>query len=87
MPLQWATTEAARQGGEPGGQIKNYSHDNLLKEIELKAAVTGSTRRVKGKGSVPKKAQQLKMEKTLTLGSKLEVAEGGDVSVDEGVDR
>jgi hypothetical protein len=41
-----------------GGQrakIKNYSHDNLLKEAELKAALTGSTRRAKG--SPPKKAQ------------------------------
>jgi hypothetical protein len=24
-------------------KIKNYSHDNLLKETELKAALTGST--------------------------------------------
>jgi hypothetical protein len=33
-----------------GGQrakINNYSHDNLLKEKELKAALTGSTRRAK----------------------------------------
>jgi hypothetical protein len=40
-----------------GGQrakIKNYSHDNLLKETELKAALTGSTRRAKG--TPPKKA-------------------------------
>ncbi len=41
MPPQWATTEAARRG--PEGQIKNYSHDNLLKEAELKVALTGST--------------------------------------------
>ncbi len=34
LPPQWATTEAARRG--PEGQIKNYSHDNLLKETELK---------------------------------------------------
>ncbi len=64
--------------------VKNYSHDNLLKETELKAALTGSTRRAKG--SPPKKAQWLKKEKTLTIGSKLEVAEGEDVEVDEGVD-
>ncbi len=38
------------------------------------------------KGSQPKKAPRLKKEKTLTLSSKLEVAEGGDVDVDEGVD-
>ncbi len=30
LPPQWATTEAARRG--PEGQLKNYSHDNLLKE-------------------------------------------------------
>jgi hypothetical protein len=49
-----------------GGQrakIKNYFHDNLLKETELKAALTGSTRRAKG--SPPKKAQQLKKERRL----------------------
>jgi hypothetical protein len=47
-----------------GGQrakIKNYSHNNLLKEAELKAALTGSTRRAKG--SLPKKAQRLKKRK------------------------
>jgi hypothetical protein len=34
------------QGSQMGGQrakIKNYSHDNLLKETELKAALTGRT--------------------------------------------
>jgi hypothetical protein len=70
-----------------GGQrakIKNCSRDNLLKETELKSALTGSTRRAKG--SLPKKAQRLKKEKTLTIGSKLEVAEGEDIDVDEGVD-
>jgi hypothetical protein len=29
------------------GQIKNYSYNNLLKETELKAALTGSTRKAK----------------------------------------
>jgi hypothetical protein len=29
--------------GGPKGQIRNYSHNNLLKETELKAALTGST--------------------------------------------
>jgi hypothetical protein len=38
------------------------------------------------KGSPPKKAQQLKKGKTLALCSNLEVAEGEDVEVDEGVD-
>ncbi len=68
----------------PEGQINNYSHDNLLKETELKAALTVSTRRAKG--SPPKKAQRLKKEKTLTLGSKLAVVEGGDVDGDEVAD-
>ncbi len=61
LPPQWATTEAARRG--PEGQIKNYSHDNLLKETELKAALTGSTRRAKG--SPPKKAQRFKRKRHL----------------------
>jgi hypothetical protein len=72
------------QGSQTGGQrakIKNYSHDNLLKETELKAALTGSTGRAKG--SLPKKSQQLKKGKTLTLCSNLEVAEGCDVGRDE----
>ncbi len=30
LPPQWATTEAARREAE--GRIKNYSHDNLLRE-------------------------------------------------------
>ncbi len=56
LPPQWATTKAARRG--PEGQIKNYSHNNLLKETGLKAAPTGRTTRAKG--SPPKKAQRLK---------------------------
>ncbi len=28
--------------GRPEGQIKNYSHDHLLKETEFKAALTGT---------------------------------------------
>jgi hypothetical protein len=39
-----------------------------------------------GKGSPPKKAPRLKQEKTHTLFSNLEIAEGGDVVVDEDVD-
>ncbi len=49
-----------------GGQrakIKNFSHNNLLKETKLKAALTGSTGRAKG--SPPKKAQRLKKERRL----------------------
>jgi hypothetical protein len=62
------------QGSQTGGQwakIKNYYHDNLPKETELKAALTGSTGRAKG--SPPKKAQQRKKGKTLTLCSNLEL--------------
>jgi hypothetical protein len=72
------------RGSQTGGQrakIKNYSHDNLLKETELKAALTGSTGRAKG--SPPKKAQCVKKGKTLTLCFNLEVAEGCDVRGDE----
>ncbi len=72
------------QTGAQGAKIKNYSRDNLLKETELKAALTGSTRRAKG--SPPKKAQRLKKGKTLTLGSNLAVVEGCDVGVDEVAD-
>jgi hypothetical protein len=39
-----------------------------------------------GKGSPPKKAPRLRKEKTLTLCSNLEIAEGEDVIVDEDVD-
>ncbi len=37
LPPQWATAKAARWG--PEGQIKNDSHNKLLKETELKAAL------------------------------------------------
>ncbi len=56
----------------------------LLKETELKAALKWSTRRAKG--SQPKKKHQVEKKKTLTLGSKLAVAEGGVVDGDEVVD-
>jgi hypothetical protein len=39
-----------------------------------------------GKGSLRKKAPRFKKEKTLTLCSDLEIAEGGDIVVDEDVD-
>jgi hypothetical protein len=55
------------QKGCQRARIENYSHDNLLKETELKTALTGSTG--KAKGSPPKKAKRLKKGKTLTLGS------------------
>jgi hypothetical protein len=50
---------SGQQSRQPdGGQrakIKNYSHDNLLKETELKAALAVST--VGQKAALPKKAQ------------------------------
>ncbi len=72
MPPQWTTTEAARRGAR--GQIKNYSHDNLLKETEGKAALTGSTRRAKG--SPPKKASRLKKERHLLYAPNLKLQKG-----------
>jgi hypothetical protein len=63
------------QTGSQKAKIKNYSHYNLLKETELKAALTGSIGRAKDS-----------LGKTLTLCSNLDVAEGEDVEVDEGVD-
>ncbi len=58
--------------GEVRGQIKDYSHDSLRKNTEIKAAPTGSTVR-----------QKAKRRKTLTLCSNLEVAEGDGIGVDE----
>jgi hypothetical protein len=76
LPPQWATTEAARRGARGPKKLKNYSHDNLLKETEQRA-----------KGSQPKKAPKfMKKEKMLTLCSNLELAVGDDVVVDEDVD-
>ncbi len=65
------------RGSQIGGQrakIKNYSHDNLLKETELKAALTGSTRGAKG--SPPKKAQRLKKERCLIYATILKLQKG-----------
>jgi hypothetical protein len=72
------------EGGGPEGQIKNYSDDNLLKETELKAALTVSTRRAKRQPA--KEITMVEKEKTLTLGSKLAVVEGGGVDGDEVAD-
>jgi hypothetical protein len=73
LPPQWATTEAARREGQR--PIKDYSHDSLRKNTELKAALTGSIVR-----------QKAKRRKKLTLCSDLEIAEGDGVVVDEDVD-
>ncbi len=70
------------QTGGQRAKIKNYSHINLQKETELMAALIGSTVGQKQ----PTKESMVEKGKTLTLCSKLEVAEGEDVEVDEGVD-
>jgi hypothetical protein len=65
------------QGSQTGGQrakIKNYSHDNLLRETELKAALTGSTRRAIG--TSPKKAQRLKKGRRLLYAPNLKLQRG-----------
>ncbi len=49
--------------GGPEDQIRTTLRTIFLKETELKAALTGSTRRAKG--SPPKKAQRLKKERCL----------------------
>jgi hypothetical protein len=58
--------------GEARGQIKDYSHHNLRKNTELKAALDWKHREAKAK-----------RRKTLTLCSNLEVAEGDSVGVDD----
>ncbi len=65
------------QGSQTGGQrakINNYSYDNLLKETELKAALTGSTGRAKG--IPPKKARRLKKERRLLYAPILKLKKG-----------
>jgi hypothetical protein len=37
------------QAGRPEAEIKDYSHNNIQKNTELKAALTGSTVRQKAK--------------------------------------
>jgi hypothetical protein len=52
------------RGSQTGGQkakIKNYSQDNLLKEIELKAALTGSI--VGQKAACPKESTTIEKRK------------------------
>jgi hypothetical protein len=61
--------------GKARGRIKDYSHESLRKNTELKAVLTGRTAR-----------QEAKRRKTLTLCSNLEIAEGDGVVVNEDVD-
>jgi hypothetical protein len=46
--------------GRPEGQIKNYSHDNLLKETELEVALTRST---VGQKATHRRKQRLRKRK------------------------
>ncbi len=54
--------------------LLNHSHDNLLKETELKTVLTGSIRRAKG--SPPKKAQRLEKEGGLLCAPNLKLQKG-----------
>ncbi len=72
MPPQWATTEAARRGAR--GPNKNYSNDNLLKETELKVALTGST--VGQKAARQRKQRLRKKERRLLYAPILKLQKG-----------
>ncbi len=54
------------QTGGQGAKIKNYSHNNLLTETELKPAVTGSTLGQKERRLLY--AQIFKLQKGVMLG-------------------
>ncbi len=57
------------QTGRPEAEIKDYSHNNLQKNTELKAALTGSTVRQKAKGKRRLLcAPILKLQKGMVLG-------------------
>jgi hypothetical protein len=80
---QWATAEAAKWRAK--GTKKGYSHDMLLKENRAKSS--SKLKHLKGqKAARKRKAPWLKKGKTLTLSSKLAVADGGGVDGDEVVD-
>ncbi len=82
LPPQWATAEAARRGARRPNKRTTLTTD-YQKKTELKAALNWSTRRAKGS---QRKRHCWKKEKTLTLGSKLAVVEGGGVDGDEVAD-
>jgi hypothetical protein len=69
---KWATTEAAKRG--PEGQRKNYSHGNVLKETELKVALTEST--VGQKAARQRKQQLGKKERRLLYAPILKLQKG-----------
>ncbi len=60
--------------GRPESQIKNYSHNNLLKETELKVALTGST--VGQKASCQRKQRLRKKERRLLYAPILKLQKG-----------
>jgi hypothetical protein len=65
--------KAAIRGGQRA-KIKNYSHDNLLKETELKAALTGST--VGQKAACQRKQRLRKKERRLLYAPILKLQRG-----------
>jgi hypothetical protein len=73
LPLQWATTEAARREGQRPN--KGLLSQQFTKEHRAKGSSDWKHSEAKGQ-----------KRKTLTLRSNLEVAEGDDVVVDEDVD-
>jgi hypothetical protein len=58
-------------------KVFHYSRNNLLRETELKATLTGST--LQGKRQPAKESTTIENGKMLTLCSNLEVADGCDV--------
>jgi hypothetical protein len=58
----------------PEGKIKNYSHDNLLKETELKVALTGTT--VGQKAACQRKQRLRKKERRLLYAPILKLQKG-----------
>ncbi len=79
LPPQWPTPEAARRGARgPNKELLSWQFTK-----GNKAENSSDWKHSWAKGSPPKKATIEKKRKTLTLCSNLEVAEGGDVGVDE----
>ncbi len=76
------------QGSQTEGQgakYRGFSHNMLLKEVELKSSSKLKHYKV-NRQPCQRKTPQVVKGKTLTIGSKLEVAEVGGVDVDEGVE-
>jgi hypothetical protein len=79
LPPQWATTEATRWGARrPNKELLSWQptkRKQSLKQLWLEAQL--------GRRQPAKESNDWEKRKTLTLCSNLEVAEGGDVGVDE----